>query len=54
MTVHSTKELPKTYSLNTCLGELMRDPKAQAVMEPIHAGNGTEQCGSGYGRSTGK
>lgn len=35
ITVHTTKELPKTYSLNTCLGELMRDPKAQAVMAPF-------------------
>ena len=38
ITVHSTKELPKTYSLNTCLGELMRDPKAQAVMGPFMQG----------------
>ena len=27
--VHPTKEIPKVYSLNTCLGELMRDPMAQ-------------------------
>lgn len=33
--VHPTKEIPKVYSLNTCLGELMRDPKAQAVMAPF-------------------
>lgn len=38
ITVHPTKELPKTYSLNTCLGELMRDPKAQAVMAPFMQG----------------
>lgn len=38
ITVHPTKELPKTYSLNTCLGELMRDPKAQAVMGPFMQG----------------
>ena len=38
ITVHTTKELPKTYSLNTCLGELMRDPKAQAVMGPFMQG----------------
>lgn len=38
ITVHPTKELPKTYSLNTCLGELMRDPKAQAVMGPFLQG----------------
>lgn len=30
--VKGTKMIPKTYSLNTCLGELMRDEKAQAVM----------------------
>lgn len=38
ITVHCTKEIPKTYSLNTCLGELMRDPKAQAVMIPFMQG----------------
>ena len=38
ITVHPTKELPKTYSLNTCLGELMRDPKAQTVMGPFMQG----------------
>ena len=38
ITVHPTKEIPKTYSLNTCLGELMRDPKAQAVMGPFMQG----------------
>lgn len=38
ITVHPTKELPKTYSLNTCLGELMRDPKAQTVMTPFMQG----------------
>ena len=36
--VHPTKEIPKVYSLNTCLGELMRDPKAQAVMAPFMQG----------------
>ena len=36
--VHCTKEIPKTYSLNTCLGELMRDPKAQVVMGPFMQG----------------
>ena len=36
--VHGTREIPKTYSLNTCLGELMRDPKAQAVMGPFMQG----------------
>lgn len=30
--VKGTKMIPKTYSLNTCLGELMRDENAQAVM----------------------
>lgn len=38
ITVHTTKKLPKTYSLNTCLGELMRDPDAQAVMGPFMQG----------------
>ena len=38
ITVHPTKELPKTYSLNTCLGELMRDPKAQTVMAAFMQG----------------
>ena len=38
ITVHPAKEIPKTYSLNTCLGELMRDPKAQAVMGPFMQG----------------
>lgn len=36
--VHPTKEIPKIYSLNTCLGELMRDPKAQTVMAPFMQG----------------
>ena len=36
--VHPTKEIPKVYSLNTCLGELMRDPKAQVVMAPFMQG----------------
>lgn len=30
--VQGTREMPKVYSLNSCLGPLMRDPKAQAVM----------------------
>lgn len=30
--VQGTKELPKVYTMNTCLGPLMRDPKAQPVM----------------------
>ena len=30
--VQGTREIPKVYSLNSCLGPLMRDPKAQAVM----------------------
>ena len=30
--VRGTKEIPKVYTLNTCLGPLMRDPKAQSVM----------------------
>lgn len=44
ITVHTTKELPKTYSLNTCLGELMRDPKAQAVMGPFMQGMAQNQA----------
>lgn len=38
ISVHPTKEIPKVYSLNTCLGELMRDPKAQTVMAPFMQG----------------
>lgn len=38
ITVHGTKVIPKVYSLNTCLGELMRDEHAQAVMGPFMAG----------------
>lgn len=38
LTLHCTKELPKVYSLNSCLGELMRDPKAQVVMAPFMQG----------------
>lgn len=30
--VQGTREIPKIYSLNSCLGPLMRDPKAQTVM----------------------
>ena len=44
ITVHPTKELPKTYSLNTCLGELMRDPKAQAVMGSFMQGMSQNQA----------
>ena len=42
--VHGTREIPKTYSLNTCLGELMRDPKAQAVMGPFMQGMSQNQA----------
>ena len=42
--VHCTKEVPKTYSLNSCLGELMRDPKAQAVMAPFMQGMSQNQA----------
>ena len=38
ITVHCTKEIPKVYSLNSCMGELMRDPKAQTVMAPFMQG----------------
>ena len=44
ITVHTTKELPKTYSLNTCMGELMRDSKAQAVMAPFMQGMAQNQA----------
>ena len=44
ITVHCPKEIPKTYSLNTCLGELMRDPKAQAVMGPFMQGMAQNQA----------
>lgn len=43
VTVHSTKKLPKVYSLNSCLGELMRDPDAQTVMEPFMQGMAQNQ-----------
>lgn len=36
--VHSTTVIPKVYTMNTCLGELMRDPHAQAVMGPFMEG----------------
>lgn len=42
--VHGTREIPKTYSLNTCLGEFMRDPKAQAVMGPFMQGMSQNQA----------
>ena len=42
--VHGTRKIPKTYSLNTCLGELMRDPKAQAVMGPFMQGMSQNQA----------
>lgn len=38
VTVHGTKAIPKVYSMNTCMGELMRDPHAQAVMGPFLQG----------------
>ena len=44
ITVHTTKKLPKAYSLNTCLGELMRDPDAQAVMGPFMQGMAQNQA----------
>lgn len=36
--VHCTKEIPKVYSLNSCMGALIRDPKAQTVMAPFMQG----------------
>ena len=44
ITVHSTKEIPKVYSLNTCLGELFSDPKAQPVIEPFKQGMAANQA----------
>lgn len=38
VTVHGTKTVPRIYSMNTCMGELMRDPHAQAVMGPFLQG----------------
>lgn len=38
VTVHGTKVVPRIYSMNTCMGELMRDPHAQAVMGPFLQG----------------
>lgn len=38
VTVHGTKAVPRIYSMNTCMGELMRDPHAQAVMGPFLQG----------------
>ena len=36
--VYSTTVIPKVYTMNTCLGELMRDAHAQAVMGPFMEG----------------
>lgn len=33
--VYSTKVIPKKYSMNSCLGDLMRDPKAQGMLERL-------------------
>lgn len=30
--IHGTRTIPKVYSMNTCMGELFKDEKAQAVM----------------------
>ena len=38
VTVHGTKAVPRIYSMNTCMGELMSDPHAQAVMGPFLQG----------------
>lgn len=38
--VQGTKTIPKVYSMNTCLGELFRDEKAQSVMGAFMAGMG--------------
>lgn len=36
--VHGSGRLPKVYSMNSCLGDLMKDEDAQAVMGPFFAG----------------
>ncbi len=36
--VQGTKVIPTVYTLNTCLGPLLRDPKAQAVMGAFMGG----------------
>ncbi len=36
--MHGTKSRKKVYSMNSCLGELLRDPHAQAVMGPFMQG----------------
>lgn len=37
--VEGTRKIKKTYTLNTCMGELMRDEKAQAVLGQMMGGN---------------
>lgn len=41
--INSTKKLPKAYSMNSCLGELLRDPDVQTVMEPFMQGMAQNQ-----------
>lgn len=35
VTVHGTTSVPKVYSMNSCIGDLMRDPHAMAVLGPF-------------------
>lgn len=37
--VEGTRKIKKTYTLNTCMGELMRDEKAKAVFSQMMSGN---------------
>ncbi len=54
--VYGTKSVPKVYSLNSCLGDLMRDPKAQSVVEPFVQGmaenSGSAQAEGSQGEET--
>lgn len=38
VTVHNTAVVSKVYTMNTCLGELLQDEHAQAVMKPFLEG----------------
>ncbi len=35
VTVHGTKKLPRTYTMDSCLGEIMREPDAQSIIAPF-------------------
>ncbi len=38
--VESSVTIPKTYTLNTTMGELFRDPKAQPILEKMNLNKG--------------